>query len=163
MAPGRRRPFAFERWPSFEGATWSRVKHEAEAKALPRAPAPILGFDRDAGAIEASRANAERAGVAADVTFERQALAAFAPPAASGWLVTNPPYGTRVGERPALRDLYATLGRVLRSRATGWRAVMLSAHRQLESATGLHWAEALATTNGGIDVRVLTAGPFTPA
>ncbi len=163
MAPGRRRPFAFERWPSFEGATWSRVKHQAEAKVLPAAPAPILGFDRDAGAIEASRANAERAGVAGDVTFERQALAAFAPSAPRGWLVTNPPYGIRVGERAALRDLYATLGRVLRERAAGWRAAMLSAHRQLESATGLHWDEALATTNGGIDVRVLTAGPFTPA
>ena len=102
MAPGRRRPFAFERWPRFEPATWSKVKHEAEAKVLDRAPAPIVGSDRDAGAIEASRANAMRAGVQGDVTFERRSLSEleFGPPArqpasppgreVGGWVVTNP-------------------------------------------------------------------------
>ena len=158
MAPGRRRPFAFERWPSFEGATWSRVKHEAEAKVLPRAPAPILGSDRDAGAIVAARSNAERAGVAEDINLAQQALSAFAPPAAPhGWVVTNPPWGVRVGEGGALRDLYATLGRLLRERAAGWTAVMLSADRRLEGATGLEWEPALHTASGGKDVRVLRA------
>jgi putative N6-adenine-specific DNA methylase len=158
MAPGRRRPFAFERWPSFEGATWSRVKHEAEAKVLSHAPAPILGSDRDAGAIEASRANAERADVAGDIGFVRQALSEFAPPAGvHGWVVTNPPWGVRVGEGGALRDLYAAFGRILRERAAGWTAVMLSADRRLEAATGLEWEPALHTTSGGVDVRVLRA------
>jgi putative N6-adenine-specific DNA methylase len=158
MAPGRRRPFAFERWPSFEGATWSRVKHAAEAKVLPHAPAPILGSDRDAGAIAAARANAGRAGVADDIGFAQQALSAFAPPAVPhGWVVTNPPWGVRVGEGGALRDLYATLGRVLRERAAGWTDVMLSADRRLEAATGLAWEPVLHTASGGVDVRALRA------
>jgi putative N6-adenine-specific DNA methylase len=159
MAPGRRRPFAFERWPSFEGATWSRVKHEAEAKVLPAAPAPIVGTDRDAGAIEAAQANAERAGVAADVRFERAAVSELDPPPARdgtprGWVVTNPPWGVRVGNRAALRDLYAAFGRVLRERAGGWRAAMLSADRRLESATGIRWEEGFSTSAGGTDVRL---------
>lgn len=159
MAPGRRRPFAFERWPSFEGATWSKVKHEAEAKVLPAALAPILGFDRDAGAIEAARANAERAGVAEDARFERQAVSALQPPGPRGWIVTNPPWGVRMGERGALRDLYATLGRLIRERAPGWTAVMLSADRRLEAAAGLEWSPLFHAESGGVEVRALRAGP----
>ena len=159
MAPGRRRPFAFERWPSFEGATWSKVKHEAEARVLPTAPAPILGFDRDAGAVEAARANAERAGVADDVRLERQALSALQPPGPRGWIVTNPPWGVRMGERGALRDLYATLGRVIRERAAGWDTVMLSADRRLEAAAGLEWSPLFDAESGGVEVRALRAAP----
>jgi putative N6-adenine-specific DNA methylase len=158
LAPGRRRPFAFERWPSFEGATWSRIKHDAEARVLPRAPAPVAGFDRDAGAVEAARANAERAGVGADAAFGQQALSAFVPPAGGpGWVVTNPPWGVRVGARAALRDLYASLGRVLTERAPGWTVILLSADRRLEAATGLDWEPLFHATSGGVDVRALRA------
>ena len=171
MAPGRRRPFAFERWPRFEPATWSKVKHEAEAKVLDHAPSWIVGSDRDAGAIEAARANAARAFVADDVTFERRTISEldFSPPArlpagppgeeAGGWVITNPPYGVRVGDRRELRDLYARLGQVLGTRAPGWRVAMLSAQRELERATRLEWREVLATTNGGLPVRLLQLAP----
>lgn len=159
MAPGRRRPFAFERWPRFEPATWSKVKHDAEAKVLDRAPSPILGSDRDAGAVAAARANAMRAGVQEDVAFERKALSDLeygSSPA--GWVVTNPPYGVRMGDRRELRDLYARLGQVLARRPPAWRAAILSAHRELERAAGIDWAEAFETTNGGLGVRLMEGG-----
>ncbi|MGH7586724.1 MAG: THUMP domain-containing class I SAM-dependent RNA methyltransferase [Gemmatimonadales bacterium] len=159
MAPGRRRPFAFERWPRFEPATWSKVKHEAEAKVLDRVPAPILGSDRDAGAVEASRANAMRAGVHEDATFERKALSDLDyGNSAAGWVVTNPPYGVRIGDRRELRDLYARLGQVLARRPPAWRAAILSAYRELERAAGIDWAEILETTNGGLGVRLMEGG-----
>ncbi|HRQ78534.1 MAG TPA: hypothetical protein PLY94_08030, partial [Gemmatimonadaceae bacterium] len=78
-------------------------------------------------------------------------------PAGPGLLITNPPYGVRVSERGPLRDLYATLGRVLRERGRGWRLAMLSADRALEGHTGLRFAERLRTSNGGIPVRVIEA------
>ncbi|MGH7720110.1 MAG: class I SAM-dependent RNA methyltransferase, partial [Gemmatimonadaceae bacterium] len=108
-----------------------------------------------AGAVEAARANAERAGVAADVELERRAISAVSPPAEPGWLVTNPPYGTRVGDGGRLRDLYAQLGNVARKRLEGWRVVLVSASARLDGHTGLRFEELLRTRNGGIPVRVL--------
>src|SRR3569623_1604057 len=95
IPPGLTRSFAFMRWPSFHEPTWKKVLDEARAQILPAAPAPILGSDRDAGAIVASRENAARAGVAADIEFEEQAISRIAPPvgASPGAIVPNPPYG----------------------------------------------------------------------
>ena len=83
---------------------------------LPRAPGPIVGTDRDERAIAAARGNAERAGVADDVELRRATMAAFEPPGPAGHIVTNPPYGVRVGERAKLRGLYARFGEIVRTR-----------------------------------------------
>jgi putative N6-adenine-specific DNA methylase len=164
IPPGLGRGFAFERWAGFEPATWERVVADARARVLDRAPAPILGSDRDAGAVAAAAANAERAGVAGDVGLRRGALSAVEPPPGAGWLVTNPPYGVRVGERLRLRDLFARLGRVARERLPGWRVALLSAHAELERQVGLPFETRLATTNGGIRVRLVRAAvPAAPA
>ena len=115
----------------------------ARSRILPHAAVPILGSDRDAGAVEAAQANAERAGVAEDVDWRRAAISAIEPPPGPGWIVTNPPYGTRVGERKRLRDLFATLGNVARRHCVGWEIAFLSAHVELEQQTGLllaNWA-----------------------
>jgi putative N6-adenine-specific DNA methylase len=122
---------------------------------LPNAPASIVGSDRDAGAIAASVANAERAGVASDAVFDQATLSAMSPDPGSGWVVTNPPYGARIGEATALRDLYAVLGRVVRERRSAWPLAMLSADRMLEGQLGMAMNEVLRTTNGGLPVRVV--------
>ncbi|MDF1505875.1 hypothetical protein [Roseisolibacter sp. H3M3-2] len=164
MAPGRHRRFAFERWPRFDADRWRRMLAEADERALPGAPHPILGSDRDAGAIEGAAANAERAGVGGDVRLERRALSALEPLPARGWVVTNPPYGKRVGDSEALRDLWARLGDVLRVRAPGWRAALLGPDTALERQLRMPLAPALRTTNGGIPVRVLVGDvPADPA
>jgi putative N6-adenine-specific DNA methylase len=159
IAPGLRRSFAFERWPGFDAAAWRALRARAEAEIVARAPAAIAGSDRDAGAIAASRENAARAGVAEDVAFREAPLSAVEPQGERGFLVTNPPYGVRIGEEARLRDLYATLGRLAAARLPGWRLAMLSANPRLEGATRLAWVEAFRTSNGGIPVRLLTHGP----
>lgn len=155
MAPGRGRRFAFMDWPGYQPSLWERALRQADAAVLPHAPAPILGSDRDAGAVAASAANAERAGVADDIEWRRAAISAVAPPRGPGWLVTNPPYGVRVGERRRLRDLYAQLGHVARRCCPGWSVAFLSSHRELEAQTGLELAERFTTENGGIRVRLV--------
>ncbi|MEP6690748.1 MAG: hypothetical protein ABJD07_06290 [Gemmatimonadaceae bacterium] len=157
IAPGARRRFAFMRWPGFDAAAWTRLLETATAGELPGAPAPIVASDRDAGAVEAAAANAARAGVAADVMISMRALSALVAPPGRGWLVTNPPYGLRVGERAGLRDLYAQLGNVARRALPGWTVAMVSADRSLERATKLAFAERLKTQNGGIPVRIIAA------
>jgi putative N6-adenine-specific DNA methylase len=157
MAPGARRRFAFMDWPGFDAPVWSEILERAEAGVLPAAPSPILASDRDAGATEAARANAERAGVAGDVAIATQALSHAEPPAGAqtGLVAANPPYGVRVGEQDRLRNLYAQLGKLLDARFGGWRVALLSADRVLEGHVGLPLAEALRTSNGGIPVRVV--------
>jgi putative N6-adenine-specific DNA methylase len=154
IAPGLERQFAFMHWPGFDAAGWRALVGEARAAELPAAPAAISASDRDEGAIAAARANAERAGVAADVAFDVRPLSAITPPPGPGFVVTNPPYGVRVGERDRLRNLYVALGNVLRARCPGWTAALLLADRQLEAQLRLPLADALATSNGGIPVRL---------
>jgi putative N6-adenine-specific DNA methylase len=153
IAPGLGRSFAFVEWPEFDGALWESVLHAARERILPAAPAPIQGSDRDAGAIEAAMANAGRAGVTGDIDFSRRAISAIEPPPGPGWIVTNPPYGARVGERDRLRNLYSQLGKVLREKCPGWTVALLSADAGLDSRLGVQLTPALKTRNGGIAVR----------
>jgi putative N6-adenine-specific DNA methylase len=155
IPPGMARRFAFMRWPAFDESAWERLVRQARERMVPRAPVPILGSDRDAGAVAASAANAERAGVAGDIEWRRAAISAMAPPPGPGWIVTNPPYGVRVGERRLLRDLYAQLGNVARRCCPGWEVAFLAAHPELERQTGLEPSERFTTENGGIRVRLV--------
>jgi putative N6-adenine-specific DNA methylase len=157
IAPGARRRFAFEHWPERDPGRWQALLDEAAARVLTGAAAPIQGSDRDAGAIEAARANAERAGVAADIELVRRPISAIEPPGGPGWVVTNPPYGTRLGESEPLRDLYARFGSVVRQRCPGWCVSMISASARLERHTGLAFQELARTRNGGIPVRLVRA------
>jgi putative N6-adenine-specific DNA methylase len=157
IPPGLKRAFAFQDWPEFDAVAWRTVREDAEAGVLPACPAPLLGSDRDAGAIRAAIANSERAGVLGDIGFRRAALSAIEPPVGAGWILTNPPYGVRVGDRLRLRDLYAQLGNVARKRCAGWMVGMLSADSMLEAQTGLAFQERFRTKNGGIGVRLVTA------
>ena len=157
IPPGIDRSFPFERWPEFDRELWRTVRDMARDRMLAASPVPILGSDRDAGAVQAATGNAERAGVGADVTWRRAAVSAIEPPRPTGWVVTNPPYGVRVGERNRLRDLYAQFGNVMRAKCPGWEVAMLTAHSELERQTGLPLESRFETTNGGIRVRLMRA------
>jgi putative N6-adenine-specific DNA methylase len=155
MAPGAGRTFACERWPSFDKRVAAGRRTAASTLALPRAPSPILASDRDAGAVEAAAANAKRAGVGADLTIAKRSLSAIEVPPGRGVLLTNPPYGARVGEAAALRSLYASLGNIARERMDGWRIAMISANRQLEGQSKLSLEPVTSFSNGGIRVRLM--------
>ena len=155
LAPGRGRRFACQDWPGFDAGVASRVAAEAEAAALGSGPV-IRGTDRDAGAIEAARANAEAAGVGIDVAFGQRTISDFEPPPGTGWIVCNPPYGVRLRGGGDLRDLYARFGAVLRRRCAGWRVALLSADPRLVRASELPLEARASWRNGGLKVEVFT-------
>jgi putative N6-adenine-specific DNA methylase len=158
MAPGIGRSFAFERWPESAAARCTDIRLEAKSVMLPRAPSIIRGSDRDAGAIAAARANAERAGVLDDIDFVVQPVSRMVCRDGQPALIaTNPPYGVRVGEVEGLRDLYARFGQVLRASCRGSRVAMLSANARLDGQLRLPLKELLRSRNGGIPVKVLSA------
>lgn len=157
IPPGLRRRFAFENWPLADPEIIRQARAMFEAEIRDRAPAPILGSDRDPGAIVAATANAVRAGVSGDIDWRRGALSTMDPPSGPGWVVTNPPYGHRIGDRAPLRNLYAQFGNVLRRQVPGWQVAMISADRMLEGQAALAWHEQARTDNGGIRVRLVVA------
>jgi putative N6-adenine-specific DNA methylase len=118
-------------------------------------PGAVTGSDRDAGAIAAAVANAERAGVAGDIALSMRALSAAEFPGEHGWVVTNPPYGVRVGDADRVRDLWAQLGHVLRERARGWRVAILSPDSALDRQLRIPLRAVAHTSNGGIPVRLM--------
>ncbi len=156
LAPGRARRFGFMDWPGFQPELWQTLLAEANAARRQTAP-PILGSDRDAGAIEAAVANAQRAGVAEHVQFERRAVSALEAPPGLGWVVTNPPYGVRVKESGDLRNLYAQFGKTLRARCPGWRVAVLAGDSRLARASGLRFDDrrSLKLVNGGLRVTLM--------
>lgn len=155
IAPGLHRRFAFMGWPEFDKAAWDSLIDHATASQSPAAGAPIRGSDRDAGAIESARTNAERAEVAGDLALTVAVISDARPFTEKGWLMTNPPYGVRVGDSTALRNLYAQLGNVLRDRFSGWKVGLLSADHRLDGQLRLPLDPTFETRNGGIPVRFM--------
>jgi putative N6-adenine-specific DNA methylase len=151
MAPGKSRRFAFMDWPGYDNRLWRALIGEAVAGEV--APGrPVIGSDRDEGAVRISQENAERAGTAGWLRFDRCAVSAIEPPPGAGWVITNPPYGLRISEGKDLRNLYAQLGHVLREKCTGWQVGFLCSDRALAGQTGINLEVGLRFANGGIPV-----------
>jgi putative N6-adenine-specific DNA methylase len=155
MAPGLSRNFQFMNWAGFDAKRWNRILEDARA-AVTDFSGEILGSDRDSGAVQAAARNAERAGVSENLRFSTEAvsgsIAAIDDSVRdSGWILTNPPYGVRVGESDDLRNLYATLGSALRSKP-GWRLGVLTSDSALVRQTRLSLRPRFSTSNGGIPV-----------
>ncbi|MDQ6689239.1 MAG: class I SAM-dependent RNA methyltransferase [Gemmatimonadota bacterium] len=155
IAPGSRRRFQFMTWPGFEIERWNRILERAQA-GVTELFGEILGADRDAGAIQSATRNAERAGVLASVSFSTDALSGSITAIddsvkESGLILTNPPYGLRVGVSEDLRNLHAKLGSLLKSKP-GWRLGVLTSDSALVRQTRLPLRPRFSTLNGGIPV-----------
>jgi putative N6-adenine-specific DNA methylase len=155
IAPGINREFRFERWPGFDAAAWSALREQALSDALKRPPAAIVGADRDPGAISAAASNADRAGVADDVQLIQRAISASGAGESTegGWVITNPPYGVRVGTD--VRNVYARLGSLMRGAYRSWNLGILTASPELERQLGLPLERSFETRNGGIPIRFM--------
>ena len=159
VAPGLQRKFQFMNWPTFDAGLWNDIVQNARGSAT-HSVARIRGSDRDVGAIEAASRNAERAGVADTVQFAAEAVSgsigAIDDVADGGWILTNPPYGIRIGESEDLRNLYATLGAALGTKP-GWRIGILTSDVGLARHTRLALVPRFHTSNGGIPVSFLVS------
>ncbi len=162
--PGGDRGFAFHQWPSFETGTWASVRGEISAAATP-IETPIHGSDRDADVVAMARANAERAGVADAVTFADRVvshLPALPPP---GLVVTNPPYGRRVGDG-RLDGLYQRFGSVVRERLPEWGLAMVCTDAKLAAKADGRLERVARFKHGGLKVELRTrpaGAPTAPA
>jgi putative N6-adenine-specific DNA methylase len=158
-APGADRGFAMESWPIATDAaiapamTALRAEAGATEASVETPTAPIVGSDRDARLIDSARRNAERAGVAAHVTLACRDADAARAPAPTGLVITNPPYGHRLGDARAAARGYRDLGRLLRAHFRGWRAAVVTpAKIDGERQLGARGAARFPLRNGGLAI-----------
>ncbi|MBZ5640065.1 MAG: bifunctional 23S rRNA (guanine(2069)-N(7))-methyltransferase RlmK/23S rRNA (guanine(2445)-N(2))-methyltransferase RlmL [Acidobacteriia bacterium] len=166
VAPGlERERIGAEGWRGHDSALWDRLRAEArDRREAGRGRAVrIAGSDASRTAVKTARENLERAGVARHVRVELEDLRrAEAPWPDPGLVVTNPPYGARLGEAGELGPLYELLGDVLKRRFPGWTAWVLSGNPALAKRIGLKPASRHILHNGPIECRLLElpiAGP----
>ena len=155
VPPGISRAFRFSDWPVFDKEKWNGVLDVAK-NGISDSKTAIYGYDRDAGAIEFSQANAARAGQKNNIKFLLQAVSYLESPSKVGTIITNPPYGVRTKENNDLRDLYARFGTILLEKFKGWTVVMLSPDDVLTGNLGLSQPDqTLRFLNGGLPVKIL--------
>jgi putative N6-adenine-specific DNA methylase len=145
LAPGLGRRFAFERWPGFDAAAFEKLREDARAAIRP-ATAFVGGSDHALSAVEAAQRNAARAQL--DVRLSVADLDQVRAPESAGLVLTNAPYGKRVGTH--LRPLYGKLGRLLKTQFRAWKAGVLLADARLIPLLGR--GETLRLVNGGLRV-----------
>ncbi len=148
-------------WTGFDASAWQQLQDEAEARrktGLARLP-PVLGFDRDPRAVALARESVVSAGLQAYIRIEHWALdqLRIAPEIAAtrGLLLTNPPYGERLGEESALAGTYAELGKLMIERLDGWQAGVLTGNPKLGQHLGLRAFRSHVFFNGPIECQLL--------
>lgn len=161
-APGLdRADFSFLHLRGFDAAAWEAMRAEARRAERPRAPSRILATDADPRAIEAARANAEAAGVAADIEFRVCDFAATeTPPGAV--ILMNPAYGVRTGEAARLPDLYRRIGAFLQSAPADARGFVFTSDEALARAVGLEPVSRRPFWNGPLACTLYEYAPAGP-
>jgi 23S rRNA (guanine2445-N2)-methyltransferase / 23S rRNA (guanine2069-N7)-methyltransferase len=131
MAPGIQRSFAAESWPHVEPDTWQ--DHRAQARAASTEPLPqrIIGTDTDSRALKMARYHAEQAGVADDIHFQERSFFQLSSKREFGCVITNPPYGQRLGNADEIESLHRSIPEVLRALPT-WSHFILTAYPNFE-------------------------------
>ncbi len=160
-APGLTRSyFGFQGWLQHQPAIWEELCAEAQARwEIGRRKIPtIVGFDHQHSAIRSAQANLERADLrglvdvrVAEVEQLRRDPAWGGP----GLVITNPPYGERIGHDQDLPALYATIGERLVAEFDGWSAAILTSETELGMATKLRARKIYKLRNGAIEVSLL--------
>ncbi len=157
MAPGlRRKRLGFANLLIHDGALWEKVRAEAEETAREYQekglPGKIMGFDRDPEIIGIARENAEKAGVADFVSFGVSELRDLRNPfdGAPAVMVTNPPYGERLGNVKDLLTVYRELGDVLKKEFPGSTAAVISSSKDLLSYIRLRASKVYHLFNGSL-------------
>ncbi|WP_163575391.1 bifunctional 23S rRNA (guanine(2069)-N(7))-methyltransferase RlmK/23S rRNA (guanine(2445)-N(2))-methyltransferase RlmL [Halomonas faecis] len=164
MAPNlNRERFGLHGWAGHDAAQWHELKREAVARARigrKRCRARLFGFDQSPPALAAAKANAMRAGIPALIAFHGASLGQLRRPealdeTARGLVITNPPYGERLGELPELVSLYAELGEGVRRAFPGWRLAVFTANPDLGHRLGLRADKQYALNNGPLEAKLL--------
>ncbi len=159
IAPGGfRERFGFEHWPSHDAQEWQAQRDVARSAGAFPSKLIVRGWDASADVVESARENVAAAGLDGHLELEVGDVQDFAPrPGWNAWVVTNPPYGERVGDARRLTPLYRAFGQILAERCRGYHLALLSGNELLEEALGVKTTKVVPLKNGALDCRLLLA------
>lgn len=153
-APGLERDFAFRKLRGHDERAWDALRAKARARVRSPGSLPVFGSDRYGEALKLARANLVSLGVERLVTLKQADVLEMPAPAASGILVTNPPYGVRLNDQEALAELYPRLGDALKKKYAAWTAYIFTADLRLPKLIGLAASRRTPLYNGALECRL---------
>lgn len=148
IAPGMKRRFAAEAFPFINEKIWQDARDEAREQIV---KSDFLAFasDIDENALKIAKDNAYRAGVLNSLRIFKQDARTIGAPGRRGTIVTNPPYGERLGTLPEIEELYRELGVHFRSLAP-WQVYVITSHEGFERLYGKRADKVRKLYNGMI-------------
>lgn len=162
VAPGLRREFASDMWDRIAPEQWEQAREEAYDAVRDDVPLDIVGSDLDSAAVEVATAAAKAAGLARELRFRVMPIASAKPSGDYGALITNPPYGERLGDQHEAELALRELGR-LYDQLPSWSAFVISPARQLEHYMGRKSDKNRKLFNGRIETHFHQfLGPLPP-
>nr|WP_027866542.1 class I SAM-dependent RNA methyltransferase [Massilia alkalitolerans] len=159
---GSRRRFAFEKFADFDREAWAALKAEIKPNPLPSEPT-IFGSDISGDMVAMTRHNLKIAGILFDVPLKQIEAQHVSPPTIEpGILLTNPPYGERIGVRgdstvpqdEMAVSFYSALGTTLKQRFAGWTAFLFTADLGLPKLLRLKESRKTPFFNGALECRL---------
>jgi putative N6-adenine-specific DNA methylase len=148
--------FYFEWLKSLDRELWRATQDRVRAEKLEAPPAPVVASDINADYVAMAQKSALKARVEKYMTFATARFQDVAPPAERGLIVTNLPYGERIGSSEGdVRQLYEEVGDTLKQKFSGWNAAILAAAASPYKAIGLRPSRAIALMNGSIPCKLL--------
>lgn len=154
IPPGHARAFGFERLADYDHRAWTETRDAALARRKPARRLPIFARDRYGEELKKARVNLEAAGLADCVELKQANVLDTGAPAASGVMIANPPYGTRLGEDAALAEFYPKLGDTLKKYYAGWRCYIFSGDTRLPKLIHLSASRRTPLYNGPLECRL---------
>ena len=151
IAPGLNRSFASEDWPAVGRDIWKKARVEAFKAIDNQTPIKILASDIDPAVLETARENAAEAGVEDCVEYSVKPMEKLKLPGEYGVVITNPPYGQRIGSKKELSTLYREMGKIFASDPT-WSVYVLTADEGFEKYYGARAHRKRKLYNGNIKV-----------
>lgn len=158
LAPGHRRSFGFERWPGHDARRFEALRAGRSRPTRTRRRPVLRGLDLDPERVDEARANCAAAGVGDAVELVvGDARTLELVPGWNAWVVTNAPYGQRIGDEADLVATFRSFGARLRERGQGSRLAFLAGRGEHVKALALRGLERRAIVNGGLEC-VLAVG-----
>lgn len=149
-APGLKRSFAAEKWPSIPQALWQEAWQEALDLWERSVPLHIYGSDIDPNALTLARQHALEAGVNGVIHFQRLPVADVRSRFKYGHMIANPPYGERLGDSKEIEKLYLELGETFK-RLENWSLHLLTTHKFPERLIGRRWDKSRKLYSGRLE------------
>lgn len=148
IAPGLCRNFVSEQWPCIGSDVYEQVKEGAE-RSIKKKNIKLIGYDIDGRILKVARSNAEKAGVANYIEFHRRDFKDFSSADKYSCLITNPPYGERLGEKKEVEELYRYLGKN-KKQLNNWDFNILTSFEGFETPFGRKASKNRKLYNGKI-------------